>query len=630
MRRQQLYIEGVAVDMPTDEIKISVPSNVMSDVGNIMTAHSYSLTLPRTMTNDNIMHNAYVPSALTSGKSTHRYLKASLFVDDVPLFKDGRCVVDSIDEKGYKCSFFWGLLGLFDAIKDEGLEVCDLVNSKYIPVGEDTTTWYNMLNSSDNYMPIDPHTYVSGMSSDIYSTLTDDGKALARRLPWGLPLVSANAILTYFSGIYGLPLDISTEAQTRIDKLYHAPTTLKCLADDEVCVVNIRTAWTKDVENHYRLHFMDMGANNPYCDYLFLSPALYNNPPFNFHSASNKWQANNAIIAVDNAEFLMANCKVVVEKVHVWGYTEYPFMLDYNNETYYSTYNNNHYEMDVTISDEVSIEKGNTILRLYSNSQGTSATITTINVQVYFKEIDISDGCHSTNGNWWSEVRNLPQMTIINYLNEIMAHIGGCCIGSVTKKSALRLTTWDEITANTPQNIVAEGVKTIKMQFEKLAQKNEYTHKENDDNGVNYMGEGYTYTDDSTLDLFRSAFDSKFRVPMNTMVRLWKVEKEEDSSKYSASWAGGEDYILGWDNNASVGRNTGQDFERTIAQYYQQYIAVTKHPKVVEISVRLTLFELMAFDFERLVYVPQLGRKYFVTKIDSEGGDKYKLTMLQL
>lgn len=624
MKRQQLYINGMAVDMPTDEIKISVPSNIMSDAGSIMTAHSYSLTLPRTMTNDSIMHNAYVPAADTSGKSTHRYMKASLYIDGVPMFDGGRCVVDSVEDKGYKCSLFWGLLGLFDDIKDEGLNLCDLVCSKFVS-GEDATIWYNLLDP-DTHLPINPHNYVSGMSQDIYNTLNDDSKALARRLPWGLPVITANDVLGAITGVYGLQFDISAEAQSRINKIYHAPTTLKCLADEEKCVINLRTAWIKQGSN-YRLNIINMDENaNNFCDYIYLSPLMYDHPPFSYHSTSNKWQANNALVSAIAGETLVANSKIVVEKLHVWGHTNYPFILQYNGATYYSSNN----AMDETIDEEVSFDKVAQILRIYSNSTGTSTTPSTINVQLWLKEIDLSDGCSTNGGNWWSEWRNLPQMTAIDYINELLAHIGGCCVGSVTKKSTLRITTWDEVAANTPQAIDALGVKSIKMQFEKLAQRNKYTHKENDDNGVKYLGEGYTYTEDTTLDLEATAFESKFKVPMNTMVRLWKVEKDKDSSKYSASWAGGDDYILGYDNGAGICRNTGQDFANTIESYYTPYKTVTKYPKVIEITVRLTLLELIAFDFERMVYVPQIGRQYFVTKIDSEGGDNYKLTMLQI
>ena len=101
MSRQQLYINDVAVDMPSDTIKIKVESNLFSDASKLMTAHSYNIALPRTINNDAIFANAFVPAADTGGKYTHNYLKASLCIDGVPLFEDGKCVVDGVDDKGY-------------------------------------------------------------------------------------------------------------------------------------------------------------------------------------------------------------------------------------------------------------------------------------------------------------------------------------------------------------------------------------------------------------------------------------------------------------------------------------------------------------------------------------------------
>lgn len=627
MSKQQLFLRGMAVDMPSGDIKISVSSNLLSDAGNIMTAHSYSLTLPRSLKNDTIMSNAFVPSASTGGKSTHRYIPASFFVDGVPVFEGGTCVVDSVDEKGYKCNLFWGLLGLFDTIKKEGLNVCDLVMSERVS-GEDSTIWINMLDP-DTHFPINAREYVSGMNADIYATLNDDSKALARLLPWGWFINPVNYILNYIVSVYGLSLSISQEAQSRINALYYAPTTLKCLAEEEKCVINMRTAWVKQGSN-YRLNFMSMVDDNDtsdhFCEYLYLNPLSYDHPPFNFHSTSNKWQANNALLSAVAADALLANCKIVVEKLRVWGHTDFPFILDYNGETHYSSNN----EMDITINDEVSFDKAGQILRLYSTSSGTATTVTTINVQLWLKEIDLSEGCSTTGGNWWSEVRNFPQMSVIDFLNEVLAHIGGCVVGSVTKPDALAIKTLDEVVQATPQTIELNGLKTIKFQFEKLAQRNKYTHKENDDNGVKYFGEGYTDTQDTTLDIERTAFESKFKIPLNTMVRLWKVTKDTDSTKYSAEWVGGEDYLLGYDTSAGVARNTGQDFGRTLQQYYQSYISITKEPKVVEVAVRLTLMQLLNFDFARPVYIPQLGRSYIVTKLDSDKDDIYKLTMLQI
>ena len=120
MRKQQLYINGKAVDMPADEIKIKVESNIFNDADKIKTAHSYNIALPRTMTNDSIFLDAFVPSADTGGKSTHRYLTASLHVDGVPLFSNGRAVLTSVDDKGYNLTLLWGILGVFDEIQWHG------------------------------------------------------------------------------------------------------------------------------------------------------------------------------------------------------------------------------------------------------------------------------------------------------------------------------------------------------------------------------------------------------------------------------------------------------------------------------------------------------------------------------
>ena len=97
---QQLFIRGMAVDMPADEIKINVASNLFSDADKIKTAHSYNVALPRTANNDSIFALAFLPASETRGVSTHCYLPASLFVDGVPLFEQGQAVLTSVNDRG--------------------------------------------------------------------------------------------------------------------------------------------------------------------------------------------------------------------------------------------------------------------------------------------------------------------------------------------------------------------------------------------------------------------------------------------------------------------------------------------------------------------------------------------------
>lgn len=623
MRSQQLYINGVAVDMPTDEIKIKVESNIFNDADKVKTAHSYNIVLPRTLTNDNIFAMAYVPSANTGGKSTHRYLNASLYIDEIALFGDGYAVLTSVDDKGYNLTLLWGLLNIFDIVKDEGLDLCDIVMSQLNASG-DVGLWGQWSSFSMDY-------YVSGMTNAIYNTLDDDSKRLAQSLPWHLPVVSANDILGTINTIYSLPLSISASAQGRIDELFHPLTSLNCLAKDEVCVVNLRTAWVQNGGNWYceiMPYGWTTGSSTP-VDYYPLTSLQYDTPPSAFHSATNKWQANNAIMPNDGNQIL-ANSKLDIQKVRVFGTNAAAFSVEVNGETASSSLVGGVHTIDHTFTDEFSVDKGGVAIVFTCNTASSSQLASGINIQLHIKGIDLSNGCYSQNGDWWSYVRNYPKMSVVAYLNELMAHIGGCIVGSITDTSSLRLMTIDEIVGGSPTNMDMYGLSNITMSLDDLAQKNNYTHKENDDNGVKYLADGVIYTADSTLEISRNAFESKFRVPMNTMVRLWDVEKIDNDTKYKAKWVGGSDYICGWDSNALVFRNTGQDFERTISAYYSAFEGLVERPKAVEAVVRFGIFDLLSFDMGRPVYINQLGRRYLVKSLENENGETYKIKLVQI
>ena len=196
MSKQQLYINGVAVDMPADEIKIKVESNLFSDADKIMTAHSYNIALPRTMTNDSVFALTYITGADTGGRTTHTYLRASLYLDDVPLFESGQAVLTNVDDKGYNINLYWGLLNLFEKIKEEKLNLCDLPASAYWD--ESKARWIYL----QQYDPSLPE-YVSGMTQEIYNSLESESKEMVGKSPWILPSVPATTILSDITSIYG-------------------------------------------------------------------------------------------------------------------------------------------------------------------------------------------------------------------------------------------------------------------------------------------------------------------------------------------------------------------------------------------------------------------------------------------
>ena len=624
MTNQQLFIGDKAVDMPNDMLKFKVESNLFSDASSIMTAHTYSISLPRTLTNDTIFRQAYVAASNTGGRTTHKYLECSLEIDGLRLFNKGKCVLTSIDDKGYKCNLYWGLLGIFDQIKEEGLNLCDLVMSKYLPANYDG--YWQKLAEHQKYT-----FYNSGMNNTIYNTLSSDGKKEADYYPWSLQMHSATDMLTYICDVYNLTLDLSQTASERIAKLYHPLTTLKSLAKDELLMINLRGAWNYwQGDSRYHIGFMH--------------PQMFDADTINYlswghtgaHSATNKWQANNAMFITDEptidpyCSHVWSRNKISVKKVRVYGTinTSFAFSVNVNGETATSHASGAGVQaIDHTWEEGFDVdEAGVPFIQLDPDDQSSTAVNPIdLNVEITIDEIgDIGKNM------WWNNLRNYPQIGVIAYLNEILAHIGGVIVGTVNVPDKLRIVTFDEVAEKSAATYDMVGVKSIKMTLDKQAQKNNYLHKENDDVGLPYKADGVIYTNDTTLAIERKAFDSKFKVPRNTIIKLWEVEKNDGESTYSAKWKGGSDYITGWDNNAQVIRNTGQDFANTIANYYSHYEEIVQYPKVLEVTIRLSVLQLVALDLERPIYIKQLGRNYLIKSVETDSNDTYKLTLVQI
>jgi hypothetical protein len=228
-------------------------------------------------------------------------------------------------------------------------------------------------------------------------------------------------------------------------------------------------------------------------------------------------------------------------------------------------------------------------------------------------------------GDYWDKWRNYPNVGIIDYLTELLAHCGAYIVGSIGKADRLRIVTYDEVIAATPQLLDIQGVSEITMAVDDFAQENIYTHADNDDGGAlqPYTASGKVIVYDTTLKAERDAFKSEFKVPKGSFVELWRV----DGSK--AEWSASGDYIGGEVEPNKFGNN-GQDFESVLGGYYGGYRSMMAHPKRITITTRLSVLELLNFSFERPVYIKQTGRTYLVESVENEQGDDYKLTLIQI
>lgn len=616
MNNQQLYINDVAVDMPSESIKIKVASNLLADVDKVMTAHSYSIHLPRTMTNDNVFALAYVAGANTGNISTHCYLKASLYIDGIPLFEGGKAVLNEVDDEGYNLNLYWGLIDVFDEIKREGLQLCDLPLSSHW--NESTmATWTSL---TKFFLNSDPPIYEGGMTDAIYATLDDDSKAEADTKPWTMPFVFASAIMAKISAVYGLTFDYSTEFQNRMANLVHPLTTLKSMAKDEVLtfMVGGRIATHS---NDYDRKTLDISA------------------PYNISNTHFKDGAIDYTIDSTNYARLRAKTKINIKRVrvmpsycdHQWSIIVYNAKVSERLLT--SQYNSStgRYEVSAYEWQNVVCEAGDPIVDIAADGWWTSGETPVQSIRVIIEIDDIGD---VNVGSPWCYERNYPEIKVMDYISELLAHCGGCIVGKTTKQNSLRITTLDEVMSASSANYDAYGVRSITMSLDDLARKNVYSHKDNDDNSGDgltaYQADGTITTNDETIELERDAYKSSFKVPRANLIRLWKIEQQDSNKK--ATWNNAGDYIAGTTNDGSnvFVSNTGQDFQSIIEAYYTNYSQLVYRPKAVELDVRLNALDLINFSFEHPIYIPQLAKSYIATSIESEKDETYKLKLIQI
>ena len=619
MSKQQLYINDVAMDMPNDEIKIKVSSNIIADISKVMTAHSYSITLPRTMTNDKVFALAYVAGADTGGTSTHCYLKASLYLDGIPIFEGGKAVLNQVDDKGYNLNLYWGLIDIFDEIKSEGLQLNELPLSSHW--NESTMATWDTLTKW--YLGDTPPIYDGNMNDTIYNNLNADSKALADTKPWTMPFVFASSVMNKIAAVYDLTFSYSTEFSNRMASLVHPLTTLKAMAKGEVLNFKIGAQYITHADDYNRKN-LTLGVPRDANNGRFLNNAVY------MDVSSGGYRTMKALhkINVKSITIKNAKCdKTFVVSVYNAKLSERAIESTYNSVSGYYEIAEHTWHNIVCDTDDPVLELGNPAGTYWTSGE-------TPDFDIDF-ELEIDDIAEVSVGDMWCFERNYPSLKVYDYIGELLAHCGGCIIGSVTKPTAIRIVTLDDIVGNDAVNYDTLWVESITMTLDGLAQKNIYTHKENDDNSEDgleaYDASGVIVTNDATLELEREAYKSNFKVPRTNLIKLWKVEKQDNSTSDKASWNNAGDYIAGFidDPNLEVS-NTGQDFQSIIDVYYSNYAKIASRPKAVELVVKLTALDLIGFSFENPIHIPQLSRSYIATSIESDKGEQYKLKLIQI
>lgn len=590
---EQIYINGVAVDMPRDAVQLSLQSNLLGKADEVTASYSYTLRLPRTLTNDRLIGQAW--DAAVTSSSVWAWLPCMYERDGVRVF-DGQLAVTGVNETNYDCCLVWGFDGLRE-MKDEGLKLYEI---------DKNNTHYNEW----LWLGIDPATprvdnfrygfvdYESGITSRI---------AAVERLPRLLPCVSARYILGLINETYGVTLNVPTAADEQIDKLIYALTT--------------------------RLHYR--GDKYPYVSLSYEKEREAGDPPrwrwWWETRSSGQGIINYVPAGYEGAEIWTVLTKSTIKNVRLTAHCNYRF-------TAASTLFGNvdatadgagGYSVSVTIPEKEADYGDEVVYKFVSNQQGISDTdlIPSLTASLSYDVIPDSDKVAANQG--YPIITNLPDITCMEFITELCAVCGVFPVSMNGRE--LVCISWDNLRDN-PQRLEFLGVEALSFRVNGLAQRNVLSWATDDEQS--HGDEDYLNVEDKTLEANGEWFVSHFAALNGAHgVPLYTVQSDTSERGYSVSENNLAERVGVLDDQFEARAylsKAGLDWATLKANYYTALQRAITRPKVVQGSARLTTLQLKEIDYSRAVYVEPLGGYFAILSIESNGGNIYDVELIKI
>lgn len=159
MNYHELIIDGVSVDMPDDaDITLDIKSNLFSDISEMVTNSSYTITIPKTVRNltllgncDKIGSDTDVPYTFHDCEYRH---------NGVPVIQHGRATVTECED-AISINIYWGLFPFLEKLISEDKNLNELSSSLHILFNRknELTPYATMLQQGYGYADYYPYQY---------------------------------------------------------------------------------------------------------------------------------------------------------------------------------------------------------------------------------------------------------------------------------------------------------------------------------------------------------------------------------------------------------------------------------------------------------------------------------------
>lgn len=587
--RHELYIDNKKVDLsPSTSINLTYKSNLLNAIDKIVSNYSYTIKLPKTKRNMELIEGCNIPS----NNSSFAYLphRARLLRDGIEIVSDALVALLSVGDD-IQISLTWGNSSLFEGLLDSSKGLKDLPFDKfYWKVGESEST-PKANYGSDFYQPVIRH-------ADVFQKIQD---AAGVSFEYEKPEIWDSLVMPCLNG------------QTGGSELIPYKVNLVPVAIDLGVVYFDKNKFNEN-------EFFDVID----WDYKWIKG-------FNINSGTYDYIINGKVCIYikpkDGLASINADTKL---KFGSQGFYYQSFTNAYIDDRGYAVYV---FDLDMKIVGmEVFPETFTLTVTEFSSLTEEGYTSGGISATPLFASEEVEYPTSSA-GVWFYYYGALPDISWRDYIKSMMMMFGW--FAEPSKDGRIRLLGYDVLESNKPKAVDWSG-KILNTRIEPsdiyytisgTAQKNYLSYQEPELPELNYKAAIYidnqTLDDSTTLGTVSFA-PTKMR---NGVAVIELYEYNEEESKYEVN-TGLKPRIL-VQNGTSL-TFEGLDWYSLISKHWGKYSEIIKSPKVIKEKVILNVLDLKQIDMTIPVYIRQYGSYFAILEIKTKKDDICDVQLLKI
>lgn len=612
--RDELYINGVKVDLGKTNISLNYKSNLLSDISKIVSNNSYTIKLPKTSKNLALIECVHIPSSV----SRVPYLKhtGTLVRNGIEIVKDASVVLLSVGDS-IEVALSWGNVTGFANIVNNGKKLTDL--SYGTTEGADWIVWKDWSANSERFPRVN------------YGFNDGDPNV------WYHPVVTTKWVLDKIIADNNTSIDIPEDKMGVIDKMI-VPLTSK--NDSQALYDKYPIGIAEDGVSYaspiYPIAFiqavglnMKFNGDDSQSKFGEISSYYYAEESYQLTTRGYKFVYNSEVVKIKGSIALSFTTRTTPENYIYLQIRLDGTVIDYLKPTTFQV-NGNQGTVSFSVNHSFAVEEGQTLTFVFSVGEVLVDVIT-----FPFNKINIyiSKRGELYLGEKFPFVPNLPDIKQIDFIKAITSMLGLFAIPNGT--GGIKFISFDDLKTNVSRSVDWTGKlleayndktpRDIKYTLNDVAQNNRFKYKEEDAVKGNY--DGNINIDDVTLDFERDAITLPFSAcDTNNGVASIPVYSHDGSGKLQYKKVNPRILLIDGTN----GVFKGLDWGTLISNYYQTYKGLINEAKIITEYIRLNSVELRDLEMDVPIYFGQYGCYLAIIEIKTKENDVCECKLLKL